>query len=403
MGKIPDNLRAAIESQVEAITDKVIEIRRDIHINPEPSKRENRTSQLAFDHLSGLGIPATRCTKNLGVTGLLQGGRPGKTVGLRGDMDALKLKEMTGLPYASKVDGVMHACGHDAHTAMLMGAAEILAGPGIKEQIPGQIKFFFQPSEEAFPGGAIGMIEDGCMENPRVDAAFALHVGLLPTGQIGLRAGGSIGGVTAVSIKVRGVGGHFSTPHKAVDPIVIGANIVVALQSLMTRHADPMEPIVLTFGTIQGGTRDNVIGEEVNIRGDMGAMNNELRLEIAEKIERLTCSMAESMGGTAEVRLWHGYPTVVNDKSMVELACKVGEEIFGRGNVKEIEPILGGEDFAYFLEKAPGAMITLGIWDQEKYPEPISNHNPRFVLDERAIPKGITLLTRLALDYLLNY
>ena len=398
MGKIPDSVRIAVESKVVAITQKIIDIRRDIHMNPEASKGERRTSQLAFDFLSGLEIPVMRSIKNLGVIGVLKGGKQGKTVALRADMDALKLQEMTGLPFASRVDGVMHACGHDAHTAMLMGAAEVLST--IKEQIPGQVKFFLQPSEEAFPGGAIGMIEDGCMENPHVDAAFALHVGTLPTGQIGLRAGGSIGGVTAVSIKVKGKGGHFSTPHKAVDPIVIAANIVVALQSLMTRHADPMEPIVLTFGTIQGGSRDNIIGEEVNIRGDLGAINNELRLEIAEKIDKLTKAMAESMGGSAEVMLWHGYPTVVNDKRMVELAWKVGEEVFGSENVKEIEPILGGEDFAFFLEKAPGALVTLGIWDKDKYTEPISNHSPRFDLDERAIPKGIKYLSQLALNFL---
>ncbi|MCG6533696.1 MAG: M20 family metallopeptidase [Syntrophales bacterium LBB04] len=398
MGKIPESVRIAVETKGAAITQKIIDIRRDIHMNPEASKRESRTSQIAFDFLSGLGIPATRCTKNLGVVGLLKGGKPGKTVALRADMDALKLQEMTGLPFTSKVDGLMHACGHDAHTAMLLGVAEVLHP--IREQIPGGVKFFFQPSEEAFPGGALGMIEDGCMENPHVDAAFALHVGMLPTGQIGLRAGGSIGGVTSVSIRVKGKGGHFSTPHKAVDPIVIAANIVVALQSLMTRQADPMEPIVLTFGTIQGGSRDNIIGEEVNIRGNLGAINNELRLEIAEKIDKVTKAIAESMGGSAEVRLWHGYPTVVNDQDMVKLAWKVGEEVFGSENVREIEPILGGEDFAFFLEKAPGALITLGIWDRVKYTEPISNHSPRFDLDERAIPKGINYLSQLALSYL---
>jgi amidohydrolase len=398
MGKTPEGVRAAVESGVAAITQKIIDIRRDIHMNPEASKRESRTSKLVFEYLSVLGIPVTRCTKNLGVIGLLEGGNPGKTVALRADMDALRLQELTGLPFASKVDGVMHACGHDAHTAMLMGAAEVLSL--VKEQIPGQVKFFFQPSEEAFPGGAIGMIEDGCMENPHVDSAFALHVGTLPTGQIGLKTGGSIGGVTAVSIRVKGKGGHFSAPHKAVDPIVIAANIVVALQSLMTRQADPMEPIVLTFGTIQGGSRDNIIGEEVTIRGDLGAMNNELRLEMAEKIEKLTGAVAEAMGGSAEIRLWHGYPTVVNDQGMVELARKVGEEVFGLGNVKELEPILGGEDFAFFLEKAPGAFITLGIWDKDKTAAPIPNHSPRFDLDERAIPKGINYLSQLALSFL---
>lgn len=394
-------LRDEIKSRARGLADKVIEIRRDFHRNPERSKREERTSGIVAHHLESLGIKVKRCTGNFGVIGTLQCASKGKTVALRADMDALKLQEITGLPFTSQVDGVMHACGHDAHTAMLMCVAELLAS--IKGKLKGNVRFLFQPSEEAFPGGALGMIEEGAMEDPHVDAAFAWHVmSNLESGKVGVRSGGIIGGVTAVNIHVKGVGGHFSTPHLAVDPIVLAANVLVALQSLMTRQVDPLESAVLTFGTISGGTRDNVIGEEVIIRGDLGAMNDQLRYQLAEKIERCAKGVAESMGGVAELKFWHGYPTTENDPEMTEFAASIAAEEIGGENVVEMDRVLGGEDFSYFLHKAPGALLRLGVWDTEKHAEPTHHHHPKFDLDESVLPLGVDLLSQIAARYLLQ-
>jgi amidohydrolase len=394
-------LRQEIKSGAESLTGKVVEFRRDFHRHPERSKREERTAGIVAQHLESLGIEVKRCEGNFGVIGTLRCASDGKTVGLRADMDALKLQEETGLPFASEVDGIMHACGHDAHTAMLMGVAELLTS--LKDRLKGNVRFLFQPSEEAFPGGALGMIDEGAMEDPHVDAVFAWHVmSNLPSGKVGLTVGPVLGGVTSVNIHVKGVGGHFSTPHLAVDPIVLAANVLVALQSLMTRQVDPMESAVLTFGTISGGTRDNVIGDEVIIRGNLGAMNDELRLTLSEKIEKCAIGVAESMGGSAEVKLWHGYPTTANEAGMTDFARAVAVEEVGEENVVEMDRVLGGEDFSYFLQKAPGAMLRLGVWDTENLSEPTHHHHPCFQIDEKALPLGVSILSQIAARYLLS-
>lgn len=395
-------LRTDIEEASSKVKDKVVAIRRDIHQNPERSKREERTSDLVAKHLDDLGIEVIRCTSNFGVIGLLKGARPGRTVALRADMDALKLQERTGLPFASTVEGIMHACGHDAHTAMLLGVAEVLFS--LKDEIPGSVKFLFQPSEEAFPGGALGMIKDGALEDPKVDVIFGWHVAAeLPTGTVALRPGGTIGGVTAVSIIIKGVGGHFSAPHLAVDPIVIAGNVIVGLQSLMTRQVDPLGSAVLTFGTISGGTRDNVIAQETVIRGNLGSMDDDLRLGLAEKIERVTRGIAEGMGGSAELNIWHGYPTTVNDEEMTAFAKGIIEENIGKDKVLTANRVLGGEDFAYFLQKVPGTILRLGVWDTGKYERPQSLHHPEFDLDEEAMPLGVRLMSQIAARYLIEH
>lgn len=401
MNEWSDELRSEIKSKAEGLAGKVTELRRDFHRNPERSKREQRTSDIVARYLESLGMEVKRCTSNFGVMSTLRCASEGKTVALRADMDALKLQEQTNLPFASQVEGIMHACGHDAHTAMLMGVAELLTS--IKDKLKGNVKFLFQPSEEAFPGGALGMIEEGAMDDPPVDAVFAWHVmSNLATGKVGVRSGQILGGVTAVNIHVKGVGGHFSTPHLAVDPIVLAANVLVALQSLMTRQVDPMESAVLTFGTISGGTRDNVIGQEVIIRGNLGAMNDQLRYQLAEKIETCAKSVAQSMGGSAELKFWHGYPTTENEADMTEFARKILVQNLGEDNVVEMDRVLGGEDFSYFLQKAPGAMLRLGVWDTEKHREPTHHHHPQFDLDERALPMGVELLSQIAVRYLLD-
>ncbi|HMK64339.1 MAG TPA: M20 family metallopeptidase, partial [Thermodesulfobacteriota bacterium] len=258
-----------ISEIVKGLTSEVIEIRRDLHRHPEVSGKEERTSALVAQQLTELGIEVRRCRKNFGVIGLLKGERPGPTVAFRADMDALPLAEATGAEYASRIPGAMHACGHDIHTAVLLGTAKVLSR--LRSRLEGQVLFLFQPSEEFFPGGAIGMIEEGALEDPRPDAVFSLHTHPIPVGQIAVIPGPIIGSVSTLSLRIFGKGGHFSGPQMAVDPIVVAAHVVVALDSMMTRRVDPLDPAVLTFGMIQGGTRDNIIGDMVVLRGNIGA------------------------------------------------------------------------------------------------------------------------------------
>lgn len=401
MVKLGSDIAVEIKKQVKLITPKIIETRRELHRHPERSKREKETSELVAGYLAHLGYEICRGKNVYSVTTVLKGQKKGKTIALRADMDALKLQEQTGLPFASEVEGVMHACGHDAHTAILLGAAEVLSK--MSHVVPGNVKFLFQPSEEAFPGGALPMLKEGALENPKVDAALALHVdATLPTGCISLRPGPSIGGVTAVNIRVKGVGGHFSRPHEAVDPIVVAAHVIIGLQSMVTRQVDYWEPFVLTFGQILGGTRDNVIPDEVIIRGDMAAMNTKLRQDVEQNIERVVQGITESFGASGEVEFWRGYPTLENNPEMVDIVREVAAGIIGEDKVLTQEPSLVGEDFGFFAQQVPAAMWFLGAWDRSKYNVPTHHHDPKFDIDEACIPLGVELTTNLALEYLLR-
>ena len=399
MLKVPVNISDEIIRQTASVTPKVIDIRRDIHCHPERSKREHRTANFIVDYLTDLGFHVMRGIKVYSVTAVLNGQRNGKTIALRSDMDALKLQEETGLPFTSKVEGVMHACGHDAHIAILLGVAEILSR--MHHSIPGNVKFFFQPSEEAFPGGALPMIEEGVMENPKVDAAFALHIdAALPTGYISVLPGPAIGGVTAVNITIRGPGGHFSKPYETVDTIVVAAQVLVALQSMVSRQVNHWEPFVLTFGQILGGTRDNIIPAEVIIRGDMASTNDKIREDIEHNIESVVKSVTEGFGASYEIKFWRGYPTLVNDPKMVNIVKEVAAGMIGKEKVLTAEPSLVGEDFAFFAQKVPAAMWFLGAWDRSKYKAPTRHHEPNFDLDEACLPLGVELMANLALEYL---
>ncbi|MDP2952001.1 MAG: amidohydrolase [Chloroflexota bacterium] len=401
MARVTPEARDDIKRQVRAVTPRIIEVRRDLHRHPERSKRESRTSGVVADYLAHLSYEVARGTKVYSVAATLSGKKRGKTIALRADMDALRLQEQTGLPFASEVEGVMHACGHDAHTAILLGVAEVLSK--MEDAVPGRVKFLFQPSEEAFPGGALPMIEEGVMENPRVDAALALHVDpVLPTGCISVRPGPSVGGVTAVNLTIKGKGGHFSAPHEAIDPITVAAHVLVGLQSMVTRQVDCREPFVLTFGQILGGTRDSIIPEEVIIRGDMAAMSGGLREAVEQNIERLVKGITESFGASYELKFWRGYPTVENDPEMVELVKDAAVPIIGKDKVLTHELTLMGDDFSYFAQKVPAAMWLLGAWDRSKYPVPTGRHDSRFDLDEACIPLGIELTANIALEYLLR-
>ena len=399
MIRLPDDICAEISRLVASVTPSVVELRRDIHRHPERSKREQMTADLVNRYLTNLGLQVIRGTKVYSVIATLNGNNEDNTVALRADMDALKLKEETGLPFASEIEGVMHACGHDAHTAILLGVAEVLSR--IRLSVPGNVKFLFQPSEEAFPGGALPMIEEGVLENPKVDAAFALHIAsTLPTGCISVIPGPAIGGVTAVNITIRGPGGHFSMPYGTVDTIVVAAQVLVALQSMVSRQVDYWKPFVLTFGQILGGTRDNIIPAEVIIRGNMASSNYKIRQDIEHNIESVVKGVAEGFGATCEIKFWRGYPTLANDPGMVSIVKEVAAPVISEGKVLAAEPNLGGEDFAFFAQKVPAAMWNLGAWDTSKYKTPTHHHEPKFDLDEACLPLGVELMANIALEYL---
>jgi amidohydrolase len=385
-----------VSEMVKGLTSEVIEIRRDLHRHPEVSGKEERTSALVARQLTELGIAVRRCRKNYGVIGWLKGERPGPTVALRADMDALPLAETSGVEYASQIPGVMHACGHDIHTAVLLGTAKVLSR--FRSRLEGQVLFLFQPSEEFFPGGAIGMIDEGALEDPRPDAVFSLHTHPIPVGQIAVIPGPIIGSVSTLSLRIFGKGGHFSGPQMAVDPIVVASHVVVALNSMMTRRVDPLDPAVLTFGMIQGGTRDNIIGDMVVLRGNIGALDEALCKFLMEELEKTVKGITQAMGAGYKLKYIHGYPTTRNDAGMTAYVQRIAAEVLGKENVRDCKPTLGGEDFSFFLQKVPGAMFFLGVHDPAGG-VPIMNHDPRFNPDERSIPIGMELLSLMAAEF----
>jgi amidohydrolase len=391
------DLQEKISAEVDRLENEVIEIRRDLHMHPELSGKEERTSSIVSKYLEDLGLEVRRCKKNYGVVGILRGEKTGPTVALRADMDALALEEKTGLPFSSKVDGLMHACGHDVHTAVLMGIAAVLCA--IQSEMKGNAVFLFQPSEEFFPGGALGMIDEGALDDPKPDAIFSLHTHPVPVGTVSIVPGPIIGSVSTMSLRIFGKGGHFSKPNLAVDPIVVASHVVVALDSMMTRKVDPLDSAVLTFGMIQGGTRDNIIGDMVVLRGNIGSLDEGLCKSLMEELEKVVKGITEGMGATYKLRYIHGYPTTRNDPEMTEYVKNIAGYVVGEQNVVSCTPSLGGEDFSFFLQKVPGAMFFLGTQNPEKETVPIMNHDPKFNPDERAIPIGMKIMTHLVTQY----
>jgi amidohydrolase len=390
------NLADRIEGLVNQNEAEVIDIRRDLHMHPEVSGKEERTSGIVAEYLEKHGIEVQRCRTNKGVIGRLIGSQAGPIIALRADMDALPIQEKTGLPYASKIDGQMHACGHDVHTAVLMGVASVLST--VRDELRGTVIFLFQPSEEFFPGGALGMIEEGGIDNPKPDAIFALHTSPIPVGKIAISPGPVIGAVSTLSLRIFGRGGHFASPHQAVDPILVASNVVVALSSLVPRRVNPMEDAVLTFGMIEGGTRDNIIGDMVVLRGNIGSLNESLCVKLMEDLEKTVKGITEGMGATYKLRYIHGYPTVRNDPHQTTYVRNVAARVIGESNIIPCTPSLGGEDMSYFLQKIPGALFFLGVHDPDSDQPPVVNHDPTFAPDERAIAIGMRLMSRLVTD-----
>jgi amidohydrolase len=367
------------------------DIRREIHRHPELGFEEVRTAALVERELAALGIEHRRIAKT-GIVGVVRGGR-GPVAGLRADMDALPLTERSGESFSSEVPGKMHACGHDAHTAMLLGAARVLVAE--REQLGGDVVLLFQPAEEG-PGGALPMIEAGAMDDPHIDAVAMLHVdSRLPTGTIGFSPGVVNAAADEFHVEITGRGGHGASPHTAVDAIPCAAAAVLALQNLAARETDPMETVVVTIGTIEGGYRNNIIADRVRMTGTFRSQKQSVRETLEPRARRILEGIAAAYNAKASLEVIYGYPPVVNDEKLAVSFKAYLSEALPALPVASPAPTMGGEDFAYFAERAPGVMVRLGIRNEAAgsiHP----GHSPQFRIDEDAIPVGIETLAAFA-------
>ena len=402
-----------IDALAAAVEPKVIAWRRDIHQHPELGNREFRTSKLVAEHLRSLGLEVQTGVAHTGVVALLRGSKPGPVVALRADMDALPVTEEVDLPFASKVrtqwagkdTGVMHACGHDTHVAILMGTAEILTQ--MKADLPGTVKFIFQPAEEGPPpgeeGGALLMIKQGVMENPKPDVVFGLHIGSqVETGQLAYRPGPVMAAADILRITVRGRQTHGAAPWGGVDPIVVAAQIVLGLQTIVSRQVNiSKEPAVVTIGGIDGGNRFNIIPDKVEMVGTVRTFDEALRDDIHRRIRATAENIAAASGATAEVAIEKGYAVTVNDPALTQRMLPTLERVAGSANVVLTDRRMGAEDFSFLAQRAPGLFVFLGGSPKGADLSKVAfNHSPRFTIDESALVLGVRTLTHLTVDYL---
>jgi len=382
-----------IKKEIDALTPKIVAWRRDFHQHPEVAFEEKRTSDVIRKYLEGLGLSVISCG-GLGLKAELVGKPGGKTVALRADMDALPLVEEGDKEYISQSKGATHACGHDGHMAIVMAAATILAAH--KKEIPGRVVFLFQPAEELPPGGAVEMVKDGALDG--VDAVFGLHLWQgLPTGTVAAGKGPMMAQADNFTITVQGLGGHGSMPHLANDTILVASEIVVASQSIVSRNVDPLKPAVVSFGMIQGGAVNNIIPTTVTLKGTVRTFDPGLQALIETRLKAVAETTAQAFGAKARLEYFVGYPAVVNDPAMTDFALDIARKTLGPDKViTPIDPVMGGEDFAYFLQKVSGAFLFFGAGDGQRYP----HHHPGFDIDEAALPPAAHLLTRIALEFL---
>jgi amidohydrolase len=407
------SLAREIDARAAAVLPKVVAWRRDIHQHPELSNRETRTAKLVADHLASLGLEVRTGVAHTGVVGVLRGGKPGPVVALRADMDALPVTELVDLPFKSTVTtqfngqtvGVMHACGHDNHVAMLMGAAEVLAG--LRAQIPGTIKFIFQPAEEGAPrgerGGAGLMIEEGALENPAPAAIFGLHVWPGPVGGITYRSGPAMAASDQLFITVKGRQTHGAQPWGGVDPIVVSSQVILGLQTIASRQINVTQvPAIITVGRIVGGNRGNIIPDSVMMEGTVRSFDEAMRADIKERIRRTVTSIAQSAGATATVDFGTGNnPVTFNDPALTARMLPTLQRVAGASNLSVGELSTPAEDFALYQQKIPGLFVFLGVVPKGQDPAAAPrNHSPSFFVDEAVLPLGVRTLASLAVDWL---
>ena len=383
-----------LEQEVrDSFGEDIISLRREIHREPELGFDTRKTAEKVLTALDGLPLDVQTGVAENGLVATLKGGGEGPTVALRADMDALPIYEETGLPFASETDGKMHACGHDGHTSMLVGAARALCEDHLRERLNGTVKFVFQPAEEGGGGGQV-MVEKGVADG--VDSIFALHLWPgLEFGKAATKAGPIMAAADAFEMEIKGKGGHGAMPHMTVDAVAIAAQVVTVLQTVVAREVNPVEPAVLTVGEIEAGTAFNIIPETARLGGTVRTVDADLRQRMPERIEELARGVARGMRGDAELNYRFSYPVTRNDAGAAGLALNVAKELFGEDRAVEVEhPSMGGEDFAFFLEELPGAYIWLGVGDVSGL------HTPRFAFDEEILPQGAALLAALALESL---
>lgn len=412
-GVFAADIRADLDRLADQLEPKVIEWRHDIHEHPELGNREVRTSGIVAEHLKALGFEVQTGVAHTGVVAILRGGKPGPVVALRADMDALPVTEEVDLPFASKVKtnwagketGVMHACGHDTHVAILMGVAEALSK--VKDQLPGTVKFLFQPAEESPPpgeeGGAALMVKQGAMENPHVDAVFGLHItSAAETGTLGYRAGPFLAAMDIMRITVQGRTTHGSAPWTGVDPIVAAAQIILGLQTIVSRQINvTQEPAVITIGGIDGGNRFNIIPDKVEMVGTIRTFDEKMRDDIHKRVKLTVESIAAASGATATVTIDKPYDVTVNDQLLTERMLPTLQRVAGESNVKLRAKITGSEDFSFFAQQAPGLFIFLGGTPKGTDMSKVAyNHSSHFFVEDSAMKLGVRALLNLTVDYL---
>lgn len=404
-----DDWIVRVDREAKKIENGIIDLRHRIHQDPELSNREEKTAALVAEHLRKLGFEVKTGIAHHGVIGLLRGGKPGPVIAVRADMDALPVTEDTALPFKSTVRatylgqevGVMHACGHDIHTAVQMGVASVLSA--LREDLPGTIKFIFQPAEEGPPpgeeGGAKMMVKEGTLENPRPEAIFGLHVfSEMPVGTVGYTEGPAMAAADRFEVKIIGKQSHGASPEKSVDPVVTASQFVLALQTIRSRILPSREPSVITVGMIHGGQRHNIIPAEVTLVGTVRSFNKEVQDTIEEKFRQLLDGITKAAGASYEFKYDRGTPATINDIGLTRESIPALERIVGKDNVKQLPPTMGAEDFSYFANEVPGFYFRLGMVK----PDTVSgdHHTPTFLADDTSINVGIRAMSNLLVDYL---
>jgi amidohydrolase len=397
---------AAIDRATAEVLPQVVTWRRDFHQHPELGMQETRTAKIIAEHLRGLGMEVQTGVAGTGVVGILKGGRPGKVVGLRADMDGLPVTEQVDLPFKStekatwngQETGVMHACGHDNHIAILMGVATVLSR--MRAELPGTVKFIFQPAEEG-PGGAEPMVKAGVLDNPKVDAVFGLHVFPYTSGTIVYRSGPLMASADEFTIEITGRQTHGAVPWGGVDPIVVGAQLVTSMQSIVSRTVNIAQaPAVVTVGRFTAGNRSNIIPDKAEMVGTVRAFDQAERAKIRQRLTDMATKYAEAAGATAKVTWGLGYPVTTNDPALTERMVPTLQRVAGPGKAI-VGPLTGtAEDFSYFQQQVPGLFFFLGVTPPGQEATAAANHSPLFFADESALPVGVRALANLTVDYL---
>lgn len=396
--KSASSLSARVLSLARKLHPYQVKVRRHLHQRPELSNQEFDTTHFLTGELAKFGATCWKLKLPTGIIAEVKGSRPGPTIAIRTDIDALPIFEQNKIPFASKSPGKMHACGHDAHMATVLGTARLMSE--LRDEFSGVVRFLFQPAEEVPPGGARPLIESGALENPRVKMIFGLHVDpRVAVGKIGLRDGPTMASVTDLDIIIRGKTGHAARPHQSVDAIVTAAEFIDAAQKIISRETDPMSPIVLTFGTINGGSARNVIADSVTMRATLRTLKAADAKTAVKLIKRCAAGVCKAHGAKYELDIIAEYPPLVNEPTVNRLFAEMYGELFGEGQVELTELVMGGEDFACYLERVPGAMLRLGVRNA-KIGATEMWHSDRFMIDEEGIYYGTALLARSALEAL---